>query len=107
MTTFTTEDRLNAEVLKDVLTDVLKNKKVSKKELRKASPNVTPYMTSTGIQIGKYYQKPKYVEEDSDMLRLQSYLIFDPARLKRQYWMGVTYKVFLVFILLLVILVNK
>ncbi len=45
-----------------------------------------PYKTKSGVQIGKYYQKPKYVEEDLDMLRLQSYLIYDPARLKREYW---------------------
>jgi len=55
-----------------------------------------PYKTKSGVQIGKYYQKPRYVEEDLDMLRLQSYLIYDPARLKRQYlinkffiWLGV------------------
>jgi len=56
-----------------------KSVKVSKKYLLRSSPSNTPYMTSTGIQIGKYYQPPKYVEEDSDMLRLQSYLIGDPA----------------------------
>ena len=105
MTTFTTEDRLNAESLRDVFLNV--SKKVSKKELLKSSPNTTPYMTSTGIQIGKYYQKPKYVEEDSDMLRLQSYLIGDPAVLKRQYWTWFVYKAAIAFILLIVILVNK
>ena len=47
-----------------------------------------PYTTKTGVKIGIYYQKPKYVEEDLDMLRLQSYLIYDPARLKRQYWIN-------------------
>jgi hypothetical protein len=47
-----------------------------------------PYKTKSGVQIGKYYQKPRYVEEDLDMLRLQSYLIYDPARLKRQYWIN-------------------
>ena len=45
-----------------------------------------PYTTKSGVKIGLYYQKPKYVEEDLDMLKLQSYLIYDPARLKRQYW---------------------
>lgn len=45
-----------------------------------------PYRTKSGVKIGVYYQKPKYIEEDLDMLRLQSYLIYDPARLKRQYW---------------------
>jgi len=105
MTTFTTEDRLNAETLRDLFRSV--SKKVSKKDLLKSSPNNTPYMTSTGIQIGKFYQKPKYVEEDSDMLRLQSYLIGDPAMLKRQYWLNVVYKFGLIFVLLILILVNK
>ena len=47
-----------------------------------------PYTTKTGVKIGIYYQKPRYIEEDLDMLRLQSYLIYDPARLKRQYWIN-------------------
>jgi hypothetical protein len=105
MTTFTTEDRLNAETLRDMFRTV--SKKVSKKDLLKSSPSSTPYMTSTGIQIGKYYQKPKYVEEDGDMLRLQSYLIGDPAILKREYWTWIAYKITLVFILLVILLVNK
>jgi hypothetical protein len=105
MTTFTTEDRLNAETLRDVFRNV--SKKVSKKDLLRSSPSSTPYMTSTGIQIGKYYQKPKYVEEDSDMLRLQTYLIGDPVMLKRQYWLWIAYKLGLMFIVLILILVNK
>ena len=105
MTTFTTEDRLNAETLRDVFRTV--SRKVPKKDLLKSSPSSTPYMTSTGIQIGKYYQKPKYVEEDSDMLRLQSYLIGDPAMLKRQYWLGFAYKVALVLVLLIIVLANQ
>ena len=47
-----------------------------------------PYTTKSGVKIGIYYQKPRYIEEDLDMLRLQSYLIYDPARLKRQYWIN-------------------
>ena len=105
MTTFTTEDRLNAESLRDLFRSV--SRKVSKKDLLKSSPNSTPYMTSTGIQIGKYYQPPKYVEEDSDMLRLQSYLIGDPAMLKRQYWTWVAYKTGLVCLLIIILLANK
>jgi hypothetical protein len=45
----------------------------------------TPYNTGK-VKIGCNYQKPRYVEEDMDMLRLQSYLIHDPTRLKREYW---------------------
>jgi hypothetical protein len=107
MTTFTTEDRLNAESLRNIFKDVSKKNKVSKKDLLKSSPSHTPYMTSTGIQIGKYYQPPKYVEEDNDMLRLQSYLIHDPSMLKRQYWAGVAYKLGIFFILIIILLVNK
>ena len=44
-----------------------------------------PYRTKSGVKIGVYYQKPKYIEEDMDMLRLQSFLIHDPDRLKRDY----------------------
>ena len=29
------------------------------------------------VQIGKYYQKPQYVEQDSDMLIIQGWLIGD------------------------------
>ena len=84
-----------------------KSVKVSKKYLLRSSPSNTPYMTSTGIQIGKYYQPPKYVEEDGDMLRLQSYLIGDPAMLKRQYWFGLAWKIGLLFVVLAIALVNK
>ena len=47
-----------------------------------------PYTTKSGVKIGIYYQKPRYVEEDLDMLRLQSFLIHDPDRLKRDYWVN-------------------
>jgi hypothetical protein len=105
MTTFTTEDRLNAESLRDLFRSV--SRKVSRKDLLKSSPSSTPYMTATGIQIGKYYEKPRYVEEDSDMLRLQSYLIGDPTMLKRQYWTWIVYKIGLVLLLFIILLVNK
>ena len=38
------------------------------------------------IEIGKYYQKPGYVEQDHDMLHLQNYLIMSPRRLNLKYW---------------------
>lgn len=63
-----------------------------------------PYTTKTGLQIGKYYQPRKYVEEDCDMIRLQSYLIYDPARLKRQYWMNRVMIGISIFVLCVVIL---
>jgi len=60
-----------------------------------------PYKTKSGLQIGKYYQKPRYVEQDTDMLQLQSFLIHDPARLKRQYWINK----FLMYLSVLTVLV--
>lgn len=63
----------------------------------------TPYNNGK-IQLGKYYQKPVYIEEDSDMLLIQKYLINDPALLKKEYWSNVIYKLFLVAMLLGIIL---
>lgn len=62
-----------------------------------------PYDTGK-VKIGLYYQKPRYVEEDLDMLRLQSYLIYDPARLKRQYWLNKFLTGLGVFVLIVAIL---
>jgi len=107
MTTFTTEDRLNAETLKEIAASLFNNDKLTKKQQKQCHPNNTPYTTSTGIQIGKYYQKPKYIEQDPDMLRLQSYLIYDPDRLKKEYWLNVAYRFALGCILLILILANK
>ena len=81
MTTFTTEDRLNAS-------------------------NV-PYTTPTGIQMGKYYEKPKYVEHDQDMLLIQSHLIQDPKILRKQRLIDIAYYSALCFVVLIIILVNK
>lgn len=63
-----------------------------------------PYKTKSGVQIGKYYQPPKYVEYDDDMLKLQSYLIYHPAKLKRQYWINKLLIVFSIFVLCVVVL---
>jgi len=81
MTTFTTEDRLNAS-------------------------NV-PYTTSTGLQMGKYYEKPKYVEYDQDMLMFQSHLIQDPKILRKQRLINIAYYFALGFVVLVIVLVNK
>lgn len=63
-----------------------------------------PYKTKSGVQIGKYYQPPKYVEYDDDMLKLQSYLIYDPAKLKRQYWINKMLIGFSLFVLCVIVL---
>lgn len=44
------------------------------------------YYNNGKIKIGQYYEPPKYVEQDGDMLLIQSYLIHDPAVLNRRYW---------------------
>jgi len=64
-----------------------------------------PYNTGK-VKIGCNYQKPRYVEEDMDMLRLQSYLIYDPARLKRQYWIN-KFVIFLSVTTLLVVIIKS
>ena len=42
------------------------------------------------VSIGSAYYlnplKPKYIEQDPDMLLIQQYLIYDPDRIKRHYW---------------------
>lgn len=63
----------------------------------------TPYNTGK-VKIGCNYQRPKYVEQDLDMLRLQSYLIYDPARLKRQYWVNKFFVWLGVFVLVVAVL---
>jgi len=66
---------------------------------------VVPYDNGK-VKIGIYYQPPKYIEEDPDMLRLQSYLIYDPDRLKKEYWTRVTYNIGLIFLLSITVLMN-
>ena len=60
------------------------------------------------VLIGSAYYlnplKPKYIEEDMDMLRLQSYLIHDPSRLKYEYWTNKCLLVFSIFVLTFVLL---
>lgn len=70
----------------------------------------TPYDTGK-VKIGSavYLNKlvnRQYVEEDMDMLRLQSYLIYDPARLKREYWMNKTLIFISIFVCVIVLLAN-
>jgi hypothetical protein len=43
----------------------------------------TPYNTGK-VQIGKYYQKPYYVEQDDDMLAIQGWLIGDNKQARRE-----------------------
>jgi hypothetical protein len=68
---------------------------------------VIPYTTKTGVQIGKYYEKPRYVEEDNDMLLIQSYLIYDPATIRRHNLMKLSYGIFITVLLGYLIFVSK
>jgi hypothetical protein len=62
------------------------------------------YYNTGKVKIGQYYEPPRYVEQDGDMLLIQSYLIYDPARLNRAYWTEKTLLFFSCFVLLVVCL---
>jgi hypothetical protein len=61
----------------------------------------TPYNNGK-VEIGKYYQKPYYVEQDEDMLAIQGWLIGDPSALRKKYWANFTYICVLVVIVFLI-----
>lgn len=50
----------------------------------------TPYDTGK-VKMGIYYEPPKYVEQDSDMLTIQGWFIGDNKAARRNYWANVTY----------------
>ena len=50
----------------------------------------TPYDTGK-VKIGLYYEPPKYVEQDSDMIAIQSWFIGDNKAARRNYWANVAY----------------
>jgi hypothetical protein len=60
------------------------------------------------IKIGSAYYlnplKPKYIEQDKDMLNLQTYLIGDPVKLRRDYYIIRALELFGALILLIVLL---
>jgi hypothetical protein len=60
-----------------------------------------PYNTGK-IKIGANYTPKQYVETDPDMLNLQTWLIDDPVRLRKQYWARKVYIGFLVFVVLII-----
>ena len=70
----------------------------------------TPYNNGK-IKIGSewYLNKlvnPPYIEQDIDMLELQSYLIQDPRVLNKEYWLKRIYIVFLLFIATIMLMAN-
>lgn len=50
-----------------------------------------------GSQYDKNPLKPKYIEQEPDMLELQKWLICDPKKLRFEYWCKVVYTGVLVF----------
>lgn len=56
------------------------------------------------VKMGIYYQKPAYVEYDSDMLEIQKWMIGDPEKLRRDYWINVTYLLLLTFLVIVIVL---
>ena len=68
----------------------------------------TPYNNGK-VKIGNavYLNKlanPPYVEQDEDMLELQSYLIQDPRILNKEYWYKRLYIAFLLFVLTIILM---
>ena len=57
------------------------------------------------VYLNKLASKP-YVEQDEDMLELQSYLIQDPRILNREYWFKRVYIAFFLFILVVILMAN-
>jgi hypothetical protein len=62
----------------------------------------TPYNTGK-IKMGENYHPPKYVEEDSDMLTIQGWLIGDNKAARRNYIAKIAYIVLLVVAIFLAI----
>ncbi len=60
------------------------------------------------IKIGSAYYlnplKPKYIEKDRDMLNLQTYLISDPYKLQRDYYITRAFELLGALILLIILL---
>jgi hypothetical protein len=59
------------------------------------------FLNNGKVLIGSRYNenplKPRYVEQDPDMLEIQKWLIHDPRQLRFEYWCNVAYVGILVF----------
>jgi hypothetical protein len=60
----------------------------------------TPYNTGK-VQIGKYYQKPLYVEQDEDMIAVQGWLLGDRRAVKLNFYTNLSYCCLLAVLLIL------
>jgi len=54
----------------------------------------TPYDTGK-VKIGLYYEPPKYVEQDRDMITIQGWLIGDNKEARRNYIANLCYIILL------------
>jgi hypothetical protein len=53
------------------------------------------------VSIGKYYQKPYYVEQDDDMIAIQGWLIGDNKGAMQRYWANVVYTTVIVLMIII------
>jgi hypothetical protein len=74
-----------------------------KKVIKPISSGTIPFDNGK-VKMGIYYQKPKYVEYDKDMLNLQTYLIGDPVKLKRNYYITRAFELLGAVVLLIILL---
>jgi hypothetical protein len=63
----------------------------------------TPYDNGK-VKMGIYYEPPRYVESDPDMIEIQGWFIGDNKTAKRNYWANVAYCWLLVLSLVLAII---
>lgn len=57
------------------------------------------------VYLNKWVNTP-YIEQDIDMLELQSYLIQDPRVLNKEYWAKRIYIAFLLFVATIILMAN-
>ena len=66
----------------------------------------TPPYNNGKIKIGEFYEPPKYVEQDRDMLEIQKWLIGNPEKLILEHWIDIGYKIAIGFIVFVIVLMN-
>ena len=62
------------------------------------------YYNNGKVKIGIYYEKPKYVEEDPDMLLLQRNLIYDRSVIRKERIERIFMNFAVSFVLLIILL---
>jgi len=63
----------------------------------------TPYDTGK-VKIGLYYEPPRYVESDPDMIAIQGWFIGCNRAARRNYWANVAYMALLVTAVVLAVI---